>query len=246
MDQKLDYEEFVPLLGSWAELFKEFIEGKEMWDIYQKLKEDGKKEVIVPTSENTFRAFGTSHPQNIKSVWYLMDPYPKMYKGRIPQATGIAMDCSNSPDGRLQPSLEIFYDAISKDIGHDVFRSADLGYLHDQGVMLLNTDLTCKLNKTGSHKKLWEPFHKFFLEEIMSQKTGIIYVLAGKDSHRMERYIMPINNYVIKLEHPVASAYTHTEWDAKKVFTRTNQLLKENGKSPIYWNKGEYEQSLPF
>src|SRR5687768_16323127 len=186
---KLDYEEFRPLLGTWAEKFKSFIEGPEMYEIYQKLKND--PDIIVPKSDNVFRAFQECDWRNIKSIWYLMDPYPKRYKGGINRATGIAMDCSNSPDGNLQPSLEKFYDAMSKELGHKVVYSPKLDYLHHQGVMLLNTDLTCKLAKTGSHEGLWEPFQKFLLEEIMREIPGVVYVLAGKASHRMEKYISP-------------------------------------------------------
>lgn len=244
----LSFEEFAPLFGPWADLFRPFIESKAMFDIYARLKSDAQKEIIVPKSENVFRTFATSHPDNVKSIWYLMDPYPKRYKTRVPHATGIAMDCSNSPDGKMQPSLEKFYDGLSKDIGKEVERSLSLEYLNNQGVMMLNTDLTCKLAKTGSHDKVWEPFQKFFLEEIMGQKTGIIYVLAGKNSHRMEKFITPIGNYILKVDHPVTASYKNTDWDTKNVFSLTNKILKENKGKTIFWDKKEwdYENEPPF
>src|SRR5882672_9721621 len=110
----LDFETFRAKLGLWADKFKPFIEGKEMWDIYQKLKEDSMSDVIVPKSKDTFRAFGVTDPKDLKVVFYLMDPYPRKYTGGEFQATGIAMDCRNSPDGKLQPSLINWYDALSK------------------------------------------------------------------------------------------------------------------------------------
>lgn len=252
--EKLNYEDFAGKFGAWAEKFKPFIESKEMYDIYQKLKEDAwtpegkRKEFICPDSDQVFRAFATTVPRNIKSIWYLMDPYPKRYKGGKMQATGIAMDCSNSPDGKLQPSLEKFYDGMSADIGTKVDYCNSLEYLHQQGVMMLNTDLTCKLNKTGSHEKLWEPFQKFFLEEIMGSYTGIIYVLAGKASHRMEKFINPLGNYIFKIEHPVAASYKNTTWDCQKMFTKTNRIIKENNgpEFVIHWNKKDWDEEPPF
>lgn len=86
---RLIFEEFAPLFGLWADLFKPFIESQEMYDIYQKLKADGKKEVILPTSDVVFRSFATTDPRSIKSIWYLMDPYPRRYKGGTNQATGL-------------------------------------------------------------------------------------------------------------------------------------------------------------
>jgi len=217
-----------------------------MFNIYQKLKKDAQREIIVPKSDSTFKAFATSNPDNIKTIWYMMDPYPKRYKNKIPQATGIAIDCSNTPDGTLQPSLEKFYEGMEDNLGYKVQRSPSLQYLQQQGVMMLNTDLTCKLNKTGSHEGLWEPFQKFFLEEIMGGYSGIIYVLAGKESSRVEKFINPLGNYIIKLEHPVAASYKHVMWKHNKVFTLINKILKENTGETIIWNEKEIIDDLPF
>lgn len=250
--QKLDYEAFREKLGKWGPSFRPFIEGREMWDIYQQLKADAVKETIVPASKDTFRAFSTTDPKDVKVIFYLMDPYPRKYKDGELQATGIAMDCSNSKTGKLQPSLEIWYDAIEKQANKNtellsskvkINRSPSLDYLHEQGVMLLNSDLTCKLNKTGSHEGLWKPFQKFFLEEVMTRKTGIIYVLCGKASHEMERYINPLGNYIFKLSHPAAASHTHTDWEDKGIFAIINRILFENNgpQAPIYWNKDDWD-----
>ncbi len=237
----MEYNDFAGMFGAWAELFKPFIEGEEMDKIYAKIKEDAQKEVILPSCEDTFKVFGKSHPDHVKSIWYLMDPYPRRYKDKTPQATGIAMDCSYSPDGRMQPSLEVFYSAIEKDLGKKIKKPLSLDYLVDQGIMLTNTDLTVKMNKTASHEKLWEPFQKYFLEEIMGRKTGIIYVLAGKASHRMERYIQPIGNHIIKLEHPAAAHRNHVDWECDHIFNKINKLLKENNNGEVYWDKTDWE-----
>lgn len=245
MDKKMDFEDFKPLLGDWAEMFRPFIESEDFFNIYDKIKKDADKERIVPSSDSVFRAFATCPFHTVKSVWYLMDPYPRLYRSgklKIPQATGIAMDCSNSPDGKIQPSLEKFYDTISHDYGKKVEYSPSLEYLQRQGVMLLNTDLTCKLNKTGSHEGLWEPFHKFFLENIMGSKSGIVYVLSGESSKKMARYILPLGNHVINIEHPAAACHTNREWNNKNVFKLTNKLLKENKELEIFWDKKDWDE----
>lgn len=248
-EKRLEYEKFKDAFGEWAPKFKPFIEGKEMWDIYQTLKSDSMRETIVPKSSDTFRAFRTTKPADLKVVFYLMDPYPRKYKDGTFQATGIAMDCSNSPDKKIQPSLENWYGAIENEINNNndphskdqrVMRSPSLEYLHEQGVMLLNTDLTCKLNKTESHKGLWEPFQKYFLEEVVGADTGIIYVLCGKSSLRMEKYINPFCK-IYKLTHPAAASHTHTDWDSKHVFTNINTILKDRNGFQIYWDKNDWD-----
>jgi len=238
---RLDYEKVKEKFGKWAEKFRGFIESKEMWDIIQKIREDKEKETIVPDRTNTFRAFSTTDPHDLKVIFYLMDPYPRRYKEGLYQATGIAMDCSNSPNGKIQPSLDLFYGGIERDLGRKVVRTPNLEYLHEQGVMLLNTDLTCKLNKTESHKGLWEPFQKYFLEEVLGSDTHIIYVLCGKSSKRMERYINPFCK-VFTLEHPVAASYAHTEWENERIFNKINRILKDNNTREIFWNKEDWEE----
>lgn len=246
-ESKLDFETFKPKLGEWADKFRPFIEGEEMWNIMQKIKSDafypdGKvKETIVPKSSDTFRAFATTRPSDLKVIFYLMDPYPRKHKDGSLQATGIAMDCSNSPDGKLQPSLVNFYDAMDKELGIKVERSKSLEYLHEQGVMMLNTDLTCKLNKTQSHKGLWEPFQKYFLEEVLRSDTQVQYVLCGDASLAMKRYINPFCR-IYELAHPAAAAYSHSEWDSEGVFTKLNRILKDNNNDKIFWDKKEWDE----
>ncbi len=246
--EKMKYEEFFELFGSyWAPLFKPFIESREFYNIYQRLKADSKKDKIFPASENTFRAFKTSFPQSVKVVFYLMDPYPRAYKNGQPQATGIAMDCSNSPDGTLQPSLVKFYEAMERELGITVTKTGDLRYLQEQGIMFLNTDLTCKKDKTGSHSGLWEPFQKFFLEEIMGSKK-ILYVLCGKESEKMEKFISPFGNNIIKLEHPAYAERQKTDWNSKGVFKTIDEWYKdsEQGHKKVFWDKTEFDNDLPF
>lgn len=254
--EKLDFESFRGKFGEWADKFKPFIESKEMWDIMQKIKDDAfeervdkdgnkfivRKEYIVPDSKDTFRAFATIRPCDLKVVFILMDPYPRRYKDGQYQATGIAMDCSNSPDGKIQPSLRFFYEAIERELGKKINRSNSLEYLHEQGVMMYNSDLTCKLNKTESHSGLWAPFQKFFLEEVMYGTTGIIYVLCGKSSQKLKRYINLLGNYVFELTHPSSAQYGAGEWDSKGIFKKINKILKENNDTVIHWDKAEWDE----
>lgn len=246
-EKRINFDKVKDRFGLWADKFRPFIESKEMWDIITKIREDSKTETVVPQSSDTFRALLTTDPSNLNVIFYLMDPYPRRYKGGLYQATGIAMDCSNSPTGRLQPSLELFYGAIEKDLGRKIEKSPSLLYLHEQGVMLLNTDLTCKLNKTESHKGLWEPFQKYLLDEVLRADTHIIYVLCGKSSKRMERYIPPFCR-TFHLEHPAAASHSHTDWYHEGIFNKINRILKEDNRREIFWNKAEWDdyKTPPF
>ena len=252
----MNYQTFEEPLGGWAHKMRPFIESKEMWELYQKIKDDAKKDMIVPRSTETFRAFKACDPSELKVIFYLQDPYPRLYKDGTPQACGIAMDCRNSPDGKIQPSLELWYDAIDRYLEKEepmdgyssetvkVLRTGNLDYLHEQGVMLLNTDLTCKMGKTGSHEGYWRDFHRYFLQEVMYGTTGIIYVLCGKTSHTMEEFINPLGNYIFKLEHPMAAGHRGDDvWRDEGIFGKINKILTENNGQNyrIHWDKPSWE-----
>lgn len=244
----MNYDDFKDQFGMWAEKFKPFIESEDFFNIYQKIKHDAQTEIICPSSSDTFKVFELTNPNTIKVIIVLMDPYCRRYKDKKLQATGIPMDCSNSADGKLQPSLTKFYDAMSKEIGHKVEYSPSLKYLLEQGCLLLNSDLTVKLNKTQSHEGLWRPFMKYFFEEVLYGKSGIIYVLAGKSSQKLERFINPLGNHIIKIEHPAAAEYTSRDWNSEGIFTKINNiLLADKGKEAwILWDKKEWDEVLPF
>lgn len=260
MEKKMKFETFREPLGLWADKMRPFIEGEKMWDIYQRLKADAKSQKIVPNSTDTYRAFKMCEPRNIKVIFYLQDPYPRLYKSGEPQATGIAMDCRNTPDGKkLQPSLDLWYDAIDRFLEKDeeypdgiermdkprrCERTPNLDYLHEQGVMLLNTDLTCKVDRTASHKGVWKEFQKYFLTEVMTNHTGIIYVLCGEASLAMEEFINPLGNYIFKVEHPAAASHRGDEvWRDQDIFAKINRIIVDNnGKyDRIWWDKKDWD-----
>ena len=241
--EKIDWEKAkVHFHESWHLKMKPIIESKEVAEIFTKLKNDvsiGKK--IVPLSKDLFRSFQCDLNE-INTIFLLMDPYPRLYSNKVPQADGVAMSCRNSPDGKIQPSLEKFYDAIAKEYEEEFEYNKDLQYLVDQGVMFLNTDLTCELNKTESHSLLWEPFMKKVFNDIFFDLTGIIYVVCGKSSERLLKYINPLGNYIEKLSHPASAAYKSDEWDSKGVFKRINYIIKSNNNQSINWTN----PNLPF
>jgi len=238
----MNYEKFKPLLGTWGPYLKPMIESPEMDGIYAKLKEEAARGVkILPKSTNTYRAFAETPYNNLQVVFLLQDPYPSMINN-VPVADGIAISCSNT--GKLQPSLEQFYDAIEDDLyeGLDVKngRNPDLSYLCNQGVMMLNTSLTVEYEKPGSHFNIWKPFTTYLFEEIfMHYNRGLVFVLCGEKSHQYEQYINPFQHWIIKVEHPAHAARKMRLWDHQNLFKKVNKVLLDNNNTTINWMGGD-------
>jgi hypothetical protein len=45
-----------------------------------------------------------------------------------------------------------------------------------------------------------------------------------------------------ELSHPASASYKQTDWDSEGVFTKVNEILKDNKQTPIYW----LDDELPF
>ena len=218
--------------GSWLPMFEPFITTPEFDKIFSFLQHQKSiKRVIVPTSDDVFKSFELCHRDNIKAIVILMDPYPSITKDNIVIANGVPMSCANT--GALQPTLEIFYQGIEDSFfgfSPDFDKRADNSYLLiEEGVLLLNSSLTCEKDKPGSHAEAWHPFMKFFIEGILNEYyRGLPIVLCGAQAHKLEKYISPLLHYVKKVEHPVAASYQNRAWRYDDCFKWCNSIISGN------------------
>ena len=129
-----------------------------------------------------------------------MDPYPQK-----DVATGIAFgNISDTPEQFLSPSLAVLKESvIDYTIPHRTITfDPSLEKWEAQGVLLLNSALSCELGKVGSHCLLWRPFITSFLTNLSKCSTGIVYVLMGSQAQSLEPYINSQFNYVVRIRHP--------------------------------------------
>jgi len=232
------WEKFKELFHeSWHIKMQPFIESKECDDIYEFLKKESKRgKKIAPLSPNVYRCFRETSLDDLKVVMMGMCPYHTFHEG-APVADGLLMGCSVT--GRLQPSLEKFYEGVEDDVYNGLnlhhTKTPDVSYLAKQGVLMVNAALTTEMNKAGSHIKLWEPFTKYLLEEVLST-TGVPYIFLGKDASVYQKYIPPFS-WSFVTSHPASASYKQTDWDTEGTFTKVNKILKDNNNFSIDWLK---------
>lgn len=232
----MTWEKFKELFHeSWHVKIRPFIESKECDDIYEFLKKESKRgKKIAPLSPNVYRCFKETPLDDVKVVMIGMCPYHTFIDGS-PVADGLLMGCSVT--GKLQPSLEKFYEGVEKDVYNGLnlhyTKKPDVSYLAKQGVLMLNAALTTEMNKAGSHIKLWEPFTKYLLEEVLAP-TGVPYIFLGKDASVYERYLPPFS-WSFTLSHPASASYKQSDWDTEGVFTKISKILRDNNNYSIDW-----------
>lgn len=169
---------------------------------------------LCPALPNVFRAFKLCSLKDCRVVMIGMDPYPDKFMGK-PRATGILFGNNKDvPEDKLSPPLQVVKEsAINFEIPHNIITfDQTLESWAKQGILMINSALTCELNKVGSHVNQWRPFVSKLLKNLSERETGIVYILFGRQAQTLKPYINERYNDIIEIEHP---AY----------FARSNKIM---------------------
>ena len=188
-------------------------------------KEAGKK--IYPPGSLIFRAFELTPVSEVKVVILGQDPYHN---------PGEAMGLSFSvPDGvRMPPSLRNIYQEIGQDLGIRMSGSPNLEKWARQGVLLLNSILTVEAGKAASHRGIgWQEFTDAVIRYLSDNCSGIVFLLWGNFAKAKASLIDTTRHHVLTAAHP--SPLAGGAFFGCRHFSRTNQILLSEGKTPIDW-----------
>ena len=188
-------------------------------------KADGK--VIHPPGRLIFRAFDLTPLPEVKVVILGQDPY---------HGPGQAMGlCFSVPEGvPAPPSLKNIFKEISADLGVPMSGSPDLEPWARQGVLLLNTVLTVEAGRPASHSALgWQAFTDAVIRTVSDRCDGVVFLLWGKFAQGKASLIDTSRHHVLMAAHP--SPLAGGAFFGCRHFSRTNQLLASEGKTPINW-----------
>lgn len=197
-------------------------------------------QLVCPQIKDIFKAFTLCPLRDLKVVIIGQDPYSNLRNGE-PVATGIAFaNDASTPVSSYSPSLDALMESVI-DYTHphgSINFDPSLEKWEKQGVLLLNSALSCSVGKTGSHTLLWRPFIKALLTNLSMFDTGIIYVLMGNEAQSFEPYIKAKFNHIIKTKHPSWYARNKTRMPSD-LWHQINSILKKYQDCQIQW----YEES---
>lgn len=83
--------------------------------------------------------------------------------------------------------------------------------LENQGVLLLNTSLTCEIGESNSHEHLWRNFSNQLLRFISKSNPDIIWFLWGKSAINKLKYVGNINAKAYVSNHPMMCSSKYKE-----------------------------------
>ena len=235
----MNFDKFKPFWHeSYHKKIQPWFESAECDKLYNFLKSEsqrGKK--LAPNSNLTYRCFLETPMDEVKVILLGYCPYHSFTKEGYPVADGLGFSCSVT--GKLQPSLETFYEGLEEELYNglnlEYFKDPDLLYLAKQGVLLWNSSLTVEANKAGSHQDKWKEFTRYILENVLIY-NGIPIIFIGKDAAFFKRYTTPLTHgQLFEIEHPAFAARNIATWETKGVFGKVNRVIEANNKKPIKW-----------
>lgn len=185
---------------------------------------------LCPEYSNIFKAFELCKYGDCKVIFLGQDPYPQK-----DIATGILFG-NKLGTRELSPSLKVIKEGcINYEIPHNPIEfDITLESWARQGILMINSALTCEVGKVGSHVNLWRPFISSLLKNLSSKETGLIYVLFGSQAKTFKPYINKDYNDIIEVEHPAHFARVGKIMPYN-VFTDINKLLKGKYGITIEW-----------
>ena len=211
--------------SGWSAKLKGFLQSSDFDKVLNTLyemREDNKR--FTPPLKQVFRAFEECPMDKLKVVMVGQDPYP-----HFGVADGIAFSCANTM--KPQPSLQKMFEAINLTVYTYEPRehNPDLTRWASQGILLLNSALTCQVDKVGSHYSVWKDFIAYTIDILNFTNSGLIFVLMGKQAQELEGLIGE-HHHIIKTTHPAYASYNKSEWDCNNMFNEINRIIKgQNG-----------------
>lgn len=220
----------VQLDDSWKYSLAEFLLSPQMDALREfLLQEKQQNKVIYPPSSLIFNALNTTPLNQVKVVIIGQDPYHGPN-----QAHGLSFSVQRGV--ALPPSLRNIFHELHTDLGIPVPRHGDLTHWAEQGVLLLNSVLTVQAGQPTSHQKQgWEDFTDHVIGVLNQQREHIVFILWGAYAQRKGQRIDPNKHLILKAAHPSPLAANRGGFFGCKVFSKSNNYLKQNGIEPIDW-----------
>ena len=182
---------------------------------------------IYPPGGSIFKAFDLCPLDKVKVVILGQDPYHN---------PGQAMGLSFSvPEGvAAPPSLKNIFKEIESDLGIRMSGSTDLTPWAMQGVLLLNSVLTVRAGAAASHSGLgWQEFTDAVIRIISETQDGVVFLLWGNYAKTKAPLIDISRHHILAAAHP--SPLARGAFFGCRHFSRANEILEYEGKSPIDW-----------
>ncbi len=217
-----------PISGQWAEALKGEFAKEYYRNLYEKVRSEYRTARVYPPSSELFSAFHLTPLEKVRVVILGQDPYHE--EG---QAHGLCFSVRENTE--IPPSLRNIYKELHDDVGTYIPNNGYLVKWAKQGVLLLNTVLTVRAHRAGSHSNIgWEQFTDAAIRALDGQDRPMVFLLWGRPAGEKAALLHNPDHLVLKAPHP-SPLSAHRGFFGCRHFSRTNRFLTEHGAAPIDW-----------
>lgn len=206
---------------------------------WQRIQPDMRQ--LAPKPEDVFRAF-TYPIADVRVVILGQDPYPTPGL-----ATGLAFAVPQGTQ-KVPPSLRAIMSELAADAKEQGWATAaatennaqrttltnpNLESWATQGVLLLNTVLTCRESQSMSHEHVgWQAFTSQVLDALCRRSVPPVAVLWGRQAQKAG--IHRTWSHIVSSSHP-SPLSAHKGFYGSRPFSKVNAALTSLGQMPIDW-----------
>ncbi len=218
----------IQLHPSWLEHLHGEFEQPYMQQLRDFLRQEKQQHDIYPPGPLIFNALNSTPLDRVKVVIIGQDPYHGPG-----QAHGLCF--SVPPDVPIPPSLRNIFKELQDDLGIPPAPHGNLQSWADQGVLLLNAVLTVRQGQAGAHQgRGWETFTDRVIDVVNRQQNHVVFFLWGSYAQKKGACIDASHHCVLRAPHP-SPLSAHRGFFGSRPFSRANDYLQANGKTPIDW-----------
>lgn len=223
--------------SSWDGFFKDNICAID--GIYEKISSSGND--YTPMKENVLR-FARTDLNNVKVVILGQDPYPQpgIATGRSFEVSTMRSWTEPIKQTSFRNILRAIYAVYEGEATYtqirDRIKSGEFEILppdklfdslESQGVLFLNTYLTCRCGAPLSHKSLWKPVADELIKYICAQKSDICWFLWGSDARSYASLIKSGRIYASR--HPMMCGNYEDDFLKNPCFRETKGMINWRG-----------------
>lgn len=214
--------------NDWDEVLKEELKQPYFLQLMDWLDHEYTEHEVFPPRAFLFQALKLTPYHEVKAVILGQDPYHK-----LGQAHGLSF--SVLPGVRIPPSLHNIYKEMSADLGMPVPLTGTLTSWARQGVLLLNSILTVREGLPNSHQgRGWERFTDAVISKLNKRSVPIVFMLWGNYARKKGAMIDSTRHEIIESAHP-SPLSARNGFFGSRPFSRCNQFLARQGRTPIDW-----------
>jgi uracil-DNA glycosylase len=221
-------EFWVKQLGEgWTNVLKSALKTEEMDQFIEGLIFDYAFFNMYPTDKkDIFKAFRLCPWENLRVVVIGTEPN---------ELTGVGpLAFSDAGSSYINPSALQIKNCVARH-KKELYLDFDttFEYWAQQGILMLNRNLTCRKGETKTYKENWKKFFGTVLYTITLYKPGTIFLLWGKDAQKYAQ-ILSTDHHVFSWEHPMVANKEYREWNCPN-FEQIDKLLSAHEREPITW-----------